>query len=62
MVAGPARPNGAYTLFASGTGARVHFALDLAPKGMMRLMGSMIQKTMESEVQALSALKAALES
>ena len=64
VVAGPAHPTGVYTLTSAGDadGTTVHFVLDLEPKGLMKLMGSMIAKTMESEVAQLSALKAALES
>ena len=61
VIAGPARPTGVYTLSASGDGTTVVFALDLTPKGVMRLMNSMITKTMEAEVAQLSALKRVLE-
>jgi Predicted integral membrane protein len=62
VVAGPARPVGAYLLTPLEGGTRVRFTLDLAPKGLMRLMGAAITKTMESEVAQLARLKAVLES
>lgn len=61
VVAGPARPTGSYTLTPAGDGTTVRFVLELTPKGVMKLMNSMITKTMESEVSQLSALKATLE-
>jgi carbon monoxide dehydrogenase subunit G len=61
VVAGPARPVGVFEVEPTGTGSRVRFSLSLQPKGLMRLMGGMIQKTMESEVANLANLKAFLE-
>lgn len=61
VIAGPARPTGSYTLTAVPDGTKLDFSLQLAPKGLMKLMRSMIQKTMESEVAQLLTLKAALE-
>lgn len=61
VIAGPARPTGRYTLEPEGTGTRLTFALDLEPKGVMRLMSGTIRKTMESEVGQLPRLKQVLE-
>jgi len=61
VTAGPARPTGRYTLQPEGTGTRLTFALDLEPKGLMRLMSGTIHKTMESEVGQLPRLKQVLE-
>ncbi|MDQ0032252.1 SRPBCC family protein [Arthrobacter bambusae] len=61
VIAGPARPKGSFTLQESDGTTILRFALDLQPKGFMKLMGSMITKTMQSEVGQLGALKAVLE-
>jgi carbon monoxide dehydrogenase subunit G len=61
VVSGPARPTGSYEFEPEGDGTRVRFVLDFQPKGLARLMGPMIQKTMQSEVGQLSALKQVLE-
>ena len=61
VVAGPARPVGVFEVEPAAAGARVRFSLDLQPKGLMRLMGGMIQRTMDAEVANLSRLKAVLE-
>jgi uncharacterized protein YndB with AHSA1/START domain len=62
VTAGPARPTGRFTLTEAGPGrTTVTFALDLVPTGLMRLMGPMIARTMRSEVDQLSRLKADLE-
>lgn len=61
VIAGPARPTGSFTLHETDGATTVRFALDLQPKGFMKLMGSMITKTMESEVSQLGQLKAILE-
>jgi uncharacterized membrane protein len=61
VVAGLARPTGVYRLEVAPEGTRVSFVLDFAPRGLMKLMGPMIQKTMESEVGQLAGLKAVLE-
>jgi carbon monoxide dehydrogenase subunit G len=61
VVAGPARPVGVFDVEPAGAGSRVRFSLSLEPKGLMRLMGGMIQKTMEAEVANLANLKAILE-
>ncbi len=62
VVAGPARPSGEYRLSEAQGGTAVRFALELHPKGLMKLMGPMIGKTMQSEVAQLAALKTVLES
>ncbi|MFF2298782.1 SRPBCC family protein [Arthrobacter sp. NPDC058127] len=61
VIAGPARPTGSFTLNDNDGGTTVRFTLDLQPKGFMKLMGSMITKTMESEVGHLGQLKSVLE-
>ncbi len=62
VTAGPARPAGRFTLTAAGpTHTTVTFTLDLQPTGFMRLMGGMVAKTMQSEVNELPRLKADLE-
>ena len=62
VIAGPARPKGAFTLRpADDGGTHLTFGLAFEPKGFMKLMNGMIQKTMDSEVQQLERLKAVLE-
>ena len=62
-TSGPARPHGRYDFEPANGGTRVTFLLD-APMGGLRglLMGSMVQKTMDSEVGMLTNLKRAIES
>jgi uncharacterized membrane protein len=62
VIAGPARPTGAYRFEAEGLGTRVTFILDYQAKGLSRLMDPMIQRTMQGEVATLANLKAYLES
>jgi hypothetical protein len=62
VIAGPARPTGRYELSTVDEGTQGRFSLDLEPKGFMRLMAPMIARTMASEVDQLSQLKAVLES
>lgn len=61
VVAGPARPVGKYALTGSGDGTRVHFSLDLKLPVLMRVLDSLVTKTMESEVAQLQKLKEVLE-
>jgi len=61
VIAGPARPVGTYRLDADGYATRVTFTLDYTPRGLARLMDSIIERTMRSEVAQLSNLKAYLE-
>lgn len=61
VIAGAARPDGAYVLSPDGDGTRVSFSLSLTPTGLMRLMSGPIQKTMNAEVAQLTQLKAVLE-
>ena len=62
VIAGPARPTGMYTFTPDGSGGtRTSFALDLEPRGLMRLMSGMINRQVETEVRALDRLKAVLE-
>ncbi len=62
VVAGPARPTGGYFLSTEGAMTRLRFALEYHPKGLQKLMNSMVQKTMESEVAQLEQLKTVIES
>lgn len=62
-VAGPVRPHGRYDFEAAGTGTRLTFSLDAELGGLRKLlMGSAVQKTMDTEVKALDGLKRVLES
>ena len=62
-VTRPARPRGRYDFESVGGGTRLSFALDAELTGISKLlMGSMVQKTMESEVATLDTLKQVLES
>jgi hypothetical protein len=61
-VTGPARPHGRYDFESVDRGTRLSFALDATLMGITKLvMGSMVQKTMESEVATLDKLKQVLE-
>lgn len=62
VVAGPARPAGAFHLAEVLNGTRIQFGLDLKPKGLMKLIDRSITRTMLAEVAQLSNLKTALES
>lgn len=61
VTAGPARPTGAYQFESVGNETRVTFSLDFQPRGLAKLMDSMIERTMRSEVATLANLKAYLE-
>jgi uncharacterized membrane protein len=61
VIAGPARPTGAYRFEAQGNSTHVTFTLHFEPKGLARLLGPMITRTMQSEVATLSHLKSYLE-
>lgn len=61
VIAGPARPEGHYYFEQAPGGTKVTFVLDYQPKGLAKLLGPMIQKTMNSEVAQLSKLKEVLE-
>jgi len=61
VIAGPARPTGSYLLAGVSEGTRLVFVLEVEPKGAMKLMGPMIQQTMQAEVDRLSVLKSVLE-
>ena len=62
VVAGPARPTGVYTFKSAGGATTVTFKLNLQTKGFKMLMDPMINRSMKSEVAALSNLKTYLES
>ncbi len=57
VIKGPARPTGKFALNNSGNATQLTFILDFQPKGLAKLMGPMIQKTMEAEVQTLEPQK-----
>ena len=61
-TSGPVRPRGRYVLTPESEGTRVRFELEAEAKGLKRLLAPMVQKTMDSEVQALERLKQVLES
>ncbi|MDQ4491676.1 SRPBCC family protein [Sinomonas sp. ASV486] len=61
VIAGPARPHGVFLIGPDGGGTRVTFGLSYEPSGFMKLMGGMIQKTMDHEVAQLETLKTVLE-
>jgi hypothetical protein len=62
VIAGHARPTGSYQLGEDGVGSTtLRFALDLQPRGVMRLMSSVITRQMRREVAALEQLKRQLE-
>ena len=61
-VTGPARPHGRYDVEAVDGGTRLTFSLDATLGGLQRLlMGSMVQRTMDSEVRTLDNVKRILE-
>lgn len=61
-TAGPIRPHGRYDFDPADGGTRLTFSLDAEVTGLRRLlMGSMVQRTMDSEVGALENLKRVLE-
>jgi uncharacterized membrane protein len=63
VIAGPARPIGSFELVKlSSTSTEVSFTLDLVPKGLMKLMGSMIAKQVESEAAAIQRVPEAMAS
>jgi uncharacterized protein YndB with AHSA1/START domain len=62
VVAGPARPTGAFALSATTpSSTEVVFRLDLVPTGLARFMAPMIERQMVREVHALEELKRVLE-
>ncbi|GAB3276815.1 hypothetical protein GCM10027449_16130 [Sinomonas notoginsengisoli] len=61
VIAGPARPHGVFLLTPEPGGTKVSLGLSFEPTGFMKLMGGMIQKTMDHEVAQLETLKSVLE-
>lgn len=61
VVAGPARPAGRYQLTENDGSTTVRFSLDLKLPLLMRVLDSMVTKTMESEVAQLTNLKGVIE-
>lgn len=62
VISGPARPTGTFLFESVGNSTRLTFTLHFEPKGLTKLMGPMITRTMEGEVATLANLKAYLES
>ena len=62
VTSGPARPIGEYLFEQQAGSTKLTFVLDYQTKGLAKLMEPMIQRTMNSEVAALSNLKQILES
>jgi carbon monoxide dehydrogenase subunit G len=61
-IAGPVRPQGRYELAAVDGGTRLTFSLRAEVSGLRKLlMGSMVARTMGSEVRSLERLKRVLE-
>lgn len=60
-MAGPARPSGEYRLNAAPGGTTVRLTLDLQPRGLMKIAGPLIARTMQTEVAQLTYLKSVLE-
>jgi uncharacterized membrane protein len=58
---GPVRPTGQYRLEPADTGTRVRFTLDADLPGLKKVMGPIVQKTMNTEVSQLENLKRVLE-
>jgi uncharacterized protein YndB with AHSA1/START domain len=62
VTAGPARPTGLFELtVVDASTTSVRFALELRPRGIMKLMTPMIAAQMRREVEAISNAKAILE-
>jgi uncharacterized membrane protein len=61
VTAGPARPIGIYRFQRQDAATSVTFILDYQAKGLSKLMGPMIQRSMQEEVGMLDQLKAFLE-
>jgi hypothetical protein len=61
LKSGPARPAGRYALTTADDGTTVRFSLDLKLPILIRVLDSLVTKTMESEVAQLQKLKEAIE-
>jgi uncharacterized membrane protein len=61
-IAGPVRPEGRYELAEADGSTTVTMSLRCAPSGLARLMSPMVNRSMQSEVEALANLKRVLES
>ena len=61
-IAGPVRPRGRFEFEPQDGGTRLTFSLEAELSGLRNLlMGSMVARTMESEVAAIESLKRVLE-
>jgi uncharacterized protein YndB with AHSA1/START domain len=59
---GPVRPHGRFEISPEGDGSRLTLMLDAEMTGLASLlMGRMVQRTMDSEVQAIDRMKTILE-
>jgi uncharacterized membrane protein len=61
-IAGPVRPEGRYELGDADGATTVTMSLRCAPSGFAKLMGPMVSRSMQSEVETLGNLKRVLES
>jgi uncharacterized protein YndB with AHSA1/START domain len=61
VIAGPARPTGRFVVAAlTPTSTSVTFALDLQPRGLMRLLGSVIARQVVKEADAIRNVPGAM--
>ncbi|HYK95606.1 MAG TPA: SRPBCC family protein [Candidatus Dormibacteraeota bacterium] len=62
VIAGPARPRGAFQIAPTATGVNVTFSLDAELTGLKRfLLGGPVQSSMNAEMAALDTAKRLLE-
>jgi uncharacterized protein YndB with AHSA1/START domain len=62
VIAGPARPRGAFQISRTATGVNVTFSLDADLGGLKKLLlGRPVQRSMDGEMAALDTAKALLE-
>ena len=62
VIAGPARPRGAFQISPTATGVNVTFSLDAELGGLKKfLLGGPVQSSMNGEMAALDTAKALLE-
>ena len=61
-LGGPVRPEGTYRFEDADGGTRVTFSLSADLRGLQKLMGPMVAKSMNAQVGALENLKRVLES
>ena len=62
VIAGPARPSGAFQISPTATGVNVTFSLDAELGGLKKLLlGRPVQRSMDGEMAALDTAKTLLE-